>query len=87
MTEQPVQNAAIVKFVAGIIAMLAAKYLPSLGITDVQALAAAGIVFGGVSWIITRVTKSKVAPLSKMARLAPAAHSEYLAAVAQEKKA
>ncbi|HEX4334676.1 MAG TPA: hypothetical protein VH062_02115 [Polyangiaceae bacterium] len=67
--DEPVNTAGWIKFLAGVIAILAAKYLPSLGMTDAQALTLAGMAFGVISWVFTRLSRIKVAPLSKIARV------------------
>lgn len=79
MKDEPVLNATAVKFIAGMIAMLAAKYLPTLGLTDMQAMTIATSAWGAISLVVGFVTRKKVIPTAKLAALMPDAHKSYMA--------
>ena len=82
MKDEPVQNGAAVHVLAGVIAMLAAKYLPTLGVTDVQAMTIAGSIFAAVVALWSRfVTRAKVVPMTKVESRLAAAHPAALAAL------
>lgn len=69
MKDEPVQNAAIVKFIAGVIAILAAKYLPKAGMSDELSMTLAIGVYGIIATVVTRITRSKVTPMAKLERV------------------
>lgn len=81
---EPVRNASIVKFVAGVIAMLAAKYLPALGLSEEQSFALATILFGFVVTVTAKITRSKVYPVAKVEAALKSEHPAAFAALARK---